>query len=195
MPKQIRNVVVTNIQDKPYKTAQLDTDGTPVKDTKSGETKLKSAYVTDLVKAVLFSIPRSIAKPNDNLRLMQILRAVDRAEGDIDGDTEIVPAKYLILHDRAYKWFHMLLSRPIPLTREAKDMVILPYYRELWQANGVWIKEQLRDENVIRTYDELISRLEAQEEDAEDNIEPPEVEPPETEAEETDVDPTEVGDD
>ena len=129
MAKAIQNQVVTNIEGRPMQVPELDEDGRPVME--RDQHKLKPAKAADLLRVLVFSIPRVIQTPADPHRASQLFHT-------LDGDKPTIE-----LSPKVYDWLHRLLNRPLPKERDALEA--LTYAQTLWGINAYAIVQQLKD--------------------------------------------------
>ena len=129
MAKAIQNQVVTNIEGRPMQVPELDEDGRPVME--GEQLKLKPAKAADLLRVLVFSIPRVIQTPADPHRASQLFHT-------LDGDKPTIE-----LSPKVYDWLHRLLNRPLPKERDALEA--LTYAQTLWGINAYAIVQQLKD--------------------------------------------------
>lgn len=132
--KSLKNSLVTTVDHMPYMVSALGADG-------RANGSVKQGQVSDIIRGVLFSIPRPIWAPNDDIRIAQMVAVLDKS-----GDTIEMP-------DALYTWMHGLLKRDVPVAPDAAKAGIKPvsYSKELWDiANAAHIANQLRtDEDKV----------------------------------------------
>ena len=108
---------------------------------------MKDATVTDVLRQIIFSIPRPIQAPNDALHIPAVWMAVEGANGTVD------------LGDKTYEWLHKLLARQIEpsgdSTWEAQS-----YGAAFFGLENVAVcLETLKPVDERRTLEELIATL------------------------------------
>lgn len=157
----------------------------PVPQQREGKPKLKSADTFDVIELVLRNIPREIQKANDGIRSHALWAAMTAAQEAVgtgeplagrpsvaDGQGPDGPlaeaeavvatreqeeATYLRLRDVVYEWFHALLDRKLPLSKEAKDSGIesISLGTQLFGLSLRVVKEQLKDEASQKSLERL----------------------------------------
>lgn len=134
--KVIPNDIVTNVSGHPLVTFDIDEDGRTKKDPKTDKEVEKKARVSDLMRIISLSIPRSIQAQNDPIRVYQIHNSLLKVK---DGQ----PVE---LKDKVYDWLFRVLNREVPLTAEKvkEGLKPLSYAQELWAFNSACIIEQLK---------------------------------------------------
>lgn len=147
---------VTNVEGRPIKAPVLDEDGQPKWKVRpdpdarvAGEQELKDADQCDLYRTLAINIPRQVASPNDGLRVLQLLNAIDRADGQA-----------LTLKEKVYEWTRHLLNREVPTYKDPQTGIqypAQPYSMALWgYANHAWIMEQLRHDGERRGIEQMM---------------------------------------
>jgi hypothetical protein len=139
---------IKDVRGRPVRTVERDEDGQVVwKDESREEPRLRIANTIDMMEAVVLNIPNSIRAAKDSIRIPQLFRALNNADG----------SEAIELHDKVYDWFHRLLNRTITVKDKDIDKNIeMPYAEYLWKsADSFTITEQLKDIDDRRDLDEL----------------------------------------
>ena len=114
----------------------------------AGKHKLKVADTYEILREIVRTLSRvaTIHKSDDPQRSAGLYNQIETAEegkgsGKATGD--------ITLGNKTYEWLHTLLSRQLPLVKEAKDRgdqpVTFAFY--LWQSSAAYIQNQLRDQS------------------------------------------------
>lgn len=159
MSKTLSQEFITNMDHHNLKVPVLDDDGEMVWKIKPdqekkiiGELQIRDAKTADILRTIVFSLPRSIHAKADEVRLPQMLASLERVQ-----DSKI------LLHDKLYDWLHRVLNRDIPVTQVAKDNDAkpMPYSHFLWtNVHARWVMNQLKDVDEKLTWDKFVQKLE-----------------------------------
>lgn len=139
--KKITDQAITYVDGTSWKTAEKDEDGELV--IVDAAPRMVPGKTRDAIKIAMFNVPSSIHRVDDDLRVPQMWNQLDR--DSVDG--------CVLIKDKAYKWFHALLKRKVPLTAKEKadsDDKTEPktWAARLWGSpNGLSIANQLKDVN------------------------------------------------
>lgn len=147
--KTIPNIPVQQMDHKAFRIVNTDDDGEAIwKDAEKTEPELVPGDVKDVMQIALLNIPRSIQLGQDDLRVRQMWTQLDACP---DGTVN--------LRDKTYNWFHRLLNREVPLTKEQKEqgvkeqrqyaVILFGYF------NSHYIVEQLTDIDERKPFEEL----------------------------------------
>ena len=119
--KTVENKGINSVFAKPLMISVRDDDGDIVwKDPNVDEAKrvptLEQAKPQSIIREILLSINglealRRIQKPNDGFRAHRLWNQLERAK----------ESEYIRLRSEEYEWLHSLLSRKVPVNKEAKD--------------------------------------------------------------------------
>lgn len=153
MTKHIARGPITTLRGKPAKVPEWDDNGNvQYEDADHSHIKTQDADTLSMLEYVVFTLPREVQQPKDAHRVSQLMFALDRAR-EATGDG----AASLELTDKVYEWFHQLLTRELPLTKEAKDAHIEPQSiaTTKWGVDAYWIANQLKDSASRKTMAEI----------------------------------------
>ena len=127
---------ITDITGAPWKVPEMDEDGELVMGG-DGEPNMVPSDTRSAIRIVMLNVPQSKQKKNDSLRAAQMFNQLDKQSDN--GHIEI--------KDKTYDWFHKLLLREIPVTKEAKERGVLErtYAMHLWGMATAHITNQLTE--------------------------------------------------
>jgi len=142
--RTLKNVEIKTVTGEPWKVPAIDEEGEIVfLDPETGDRekdqrrrpKMVPAYTRDILRVVIFSIPKVIQTGNDPTRVAQFWNQVDQSDKDT-----------IALSDKAYQWLHRLLNRPIQPDAKAKENGELakPYKQSLFGLAASMIVNYLR---------------------------------------------------
>jgi hypothetical protein len=155
MTKILKNVIVKSLTGKPVTVVDTDEDGEIIwKNEKAGIPVEVDATVGDLLKTITLNIPKELQAQNDSIRAASLWNSADKKPKNKSGGN-------IEVHDNVYTWYHRVLNRELPLTKEAKDANIKTHTIgiRLWGISSVVVIEQLKDMDSQQTVDQLINGL------------------------------------
>lgn len=155
MTKAIDNIMVKDITGQPIKVADIDEDGKIVWENEEKQIPVEvKANVGDLLKAIILNIPKELQAQNDSVRGASLWNSADKHKKNKAGGK-------IVVHDKVYEWYHRVLNREIPVSKEAKDANIKPrsIAIRLWGISSDVVVEQLKDIDEKKTLDKLLEEL------------------------------------
>ena len=140
--KEFDIIDIKNADFTAWKTADLDRDGEAV--IVDGSPKLRQGTTLDMMRTIIWNIPKSIQNKNDSLHVPRIMNSIIQAEETNDGNE--FPAR-LSLRETDADFIQRVLNRDIPAKSEGVEPKPTPltYGQVLFGLNLDYFKWQITD--------------------------------------------------